>query len=177
VKRILLSVLLVSILISSGCTTERVVTKQELIITTTTETITLPAETVTETVTTTVPTTIVLQTSTPPTIIDIFQQTSDIFIDIISVTSPVNRGNYATLEAQTIPSALCGIDVYYKSGKSEAFGLFPHDADADGSVSWSWLVGGNTTPGKWKIVVTAYDLENWFAEMPIAQDTVYFEVQ
>lgn len=103
---------------------------------------------------------------------------SDFFVEILSVTSPVSRGNYATLEAQTIPGALCGIDVYYKTVKSEAFGLFPHYADNSGSISWSWLVGGNTTPGKWEIVVTAYDLDNWLtSEWPFAQDTVYFEVQ
>lgn len=106
-----------------------------------------------------------------------FEQTSDIFVDILSVTSPVSRGNFATLEAQTIPDAHCGIEVYYKTGKSEAIGLYSHRSDDEGCISWRWLVGGNTTPGIWEIVVTAYDLENLSAQMPIAQDITYFQVQ
>jgi len=109
--------------------------------------------------------------------IDVTEPTSDLFLEIISVTSPVYRGNYATLAAMTAPYTLCGIDVYYKSGKSEAWGLYPHKSDDDGYISWRWLVGGNTTPGHWKIVVTAYDLDNWLSDWPFAQDTVYFEVK
>jgi hypothetical protein len=28
-------------------------------------------------------------------------------------------------------------------------------ADTEGKASWTWQVGGNTTKGTWKIVVTA----------------------
>lgn len=103
---------------------------------------------------------------------------SELFIEIISVTSPVSRGYYATLEAKTIPNILCEINVYYKSGKSEAFGLYPHDSDDEGYISWTWKVGTRTTPGRWKITVTAYDLDNWLSsDWPFATDTVYFEVK
>lgn len=101
----------------------------------------------------------------------------DLFVEIISVTSPVSRGNYATLKAETLPDILCNIKVYYESGLSEAMGLYPHDSDDNGDISWQWLVGGNTTPGEWLITVTAYDLDNWFTPWPFATDSTYFEVQ
>ena len=82
--------------------------------------------------------------------------TTGLELKIISVTSPIRKGNTATLEAKTNPGAHCTITVYYKSGPSGAQGLkrTPR-ADEDGYVMWSWKVGGNTTPGKWPIKVTA----------------------
>ncbi|MBA7637999.1 hypothetical protein ES703_45648 [subsurface metagenome] len=82
-------------------------------------------------------------------------QTQDLFIEIDSVTTPIGKGYYATLIAQTLPNANCDITVYYKSGPSSAQGLYPKEADSKGSVSWSWKVGTRTTPGSWRIVVTA----------------------
>jgi hypothetical protein len=67
----------------------------------------------------------------------------------------VAQGANATLNARTEPGANCTIAVYYKSGKSAAQGLGPKTADADGNVSWTWKVASNTTPGDWRIVVTA----------------------
>lgn len=57
--------------------------------------------------------------------------------------------------AHTTPGANCTIKVYYKSGASNAAGLSPQSADANGDVSWTWNVGRSTTPGNWRIVVTA----------------------
>jgi hypothetical protein len=74
---------------------------------------------------------------------------------ILGVTSPVAPGGKATLEARTAPGAHCTITVYYKSGPSRAGGLTPKDADADGNVGWTWSVGNQTTPGIWKITVSA----------------------
>jgi len=75
-------------------------------------------------------------------------------LEIVSVTSPVSAGAYASLTAKSVPNAACSITVYYKSGASEASGLGPQTADANGMVSWSWKVGNRTTPGTWRIVVT-----------------------
>jgi predicted small secreted protein len=77
------------------------------------------------------------------------------YIRIVSVTSLVSPGAYATLEAKATPGAECTITVYYKSGPSEAQGLYPKQANSNGHVSWTWKVGTRTTPGRWKIVVTA----------------------
>lgn len=78
-----------------------------------------------------------------------------LFLEILYVTSPVGRGQYANLQARTLPGATCTITVYYKSGPSRASGLYSKIADSEGLVSWSWRVGTRTTPGTWRIVVTA----------------------
>jgi competence protein ComEC len=73
---------------------------------------------------------------------------------ILSVSSSVSVGSSATLTAQTSPNASCSIIVHYKSGPSHASGLAPKNADASGTVSWTWKVGTNTTRGTWPIDVT-----------------------
>ena len=75
-------------------------------------------------------------------------------LEILPVTS-VAPGGEATLRARTAPLAACTITVYYASGPSTAQALDPKPADAAGNVSWTWTVGTNTTPGGWRIVVTA----------------------
>jgi hypothetical protein len=46
-------------------------------------------------------------------------------VKLVSVTSPINHGAYATLRVSLTPAARCSITVYYKSGPSEAAGLYP----------------------------------------------------
>src|SRR5439155_25739683 len=75
-------------------------------------------------------------------------------VRITSLTSPIAHGAYATLGAQTGPSAYCTIVVEYKSGPSTAAGLGPKTASASGAVSWTWKVGTRTTPGSWPVTVT-----------------------
>lgn len=75
-------------------------------------------------------------------------------LTILSVTSPVSKGSTATLTAQAAPGAACTITVYYKSGPSQAQGLEPKTAGADGKISWSWTVGVRTSAGNWRIVVS-----------------------
>jgi micrococcal nuclease len=75
-------------------------------------------------------------------------------LQIVSLSSPIAKGANATLTAKTLPGASCTIAVYYKS-KSSAAGLTPKAADGNGDVSWTWKVGASTTPGTWRIVVTA----------------------
>jgi hypothetical protein len=74
-------------------------------------------------------------------------------ITVISLTSPVSHGNAANLSVRTAPGAECTITVTYKSGPSRARGLVPNTAGDDGIVSWTWIVGTRTTPGKWPITV------------------------
>jgi endonuclease YncB( thermonuclease family) len=76
-------------------------------------------------------------------------------LQIVSVTSPVKAGTSATLVAQTKSNAECAITVYLKSGPSTAAGLTKKNADSDGKASWTWKIGSSTTPGTYKIVVTA----------------------
>jgi hypothetical protein len=75
-------------------------------------------------------------------------------VRLISVTSPVSVGSYATLRASVSSLRVaCSISVYYKSGPSEAAGLYSK-RPARGRVSWTWKVGTRTTPGRWPILVS-----------------------
>jgi hypothetical protein len=71
---------------------------------------------------------------------------------LVSVTSPVARNAHATLVAHVAPAQRCKIAVLYKSGPSQAQGLNAK-RPVQGRVSWTWMVGGNTTLGKWPIQV------------------------
>jgi micrococcal nuclease len=72
---------------------------------------------------------------------------------LVRVTSPISPGSDATLVAQVRPARRCRITVYYKSGPSVAQGLYPKRPH-NGRVSWTWMVGTNTTPGRWPIQVS-----------------------
>jgi hypothetical protein len=72
-------------------------------------------------------------------------------VRLVSVTSPINHGGYATLTVSVSPARLCSITVYYKSGPSEAAGLY---SKRGSRISWTWKVGTRTTPGRWPIVVS-----------------------
>lgn len=87
-------------------------------------------------------------------------------VDPVAATG---QGSHATLTAHTSPGANCTIAVYYSS-KSTAAGLEPKVADGAGNVSWTWKVGTRTTPGSYRIVVTAA------VGGTTASDTVYFQV-
>ena len=71
---------------------------------------------------------------------------------LVSVTSPVKKIAQATLVAHVVPARRCTITVHYKSGPSVARGLNPK-RPVHGRVSWTWMVGGNTTLGTWPITV------------------------
>jgi len=88
-------------------------------------------------------------------------------VDPVAATG---QGSYATATAHTSPGANCTIAVYYNSGKSTAAGLGGKTADAAGNVSWSWKVGTRTTPGTYRIVVTAT------LGGATRSETVYFQV-
>jgi hypothetical protein len=79
--------------------------------------------------------------------------TADARVRLLSVSSPVSRGNAATLVARVSPAQSCSITVYYKSGPSQAKGLY-RKRPVGGVVTWSWIVGTRTTPGRWPIVVS-----------------------
>ena len=83
-----------------------------------------------------------------------FAAASELQITLASVSSPVAPFGTAALEIQTEPGAACEIEVIYRSGPSRARGLVPQTASASGRVTWRWVVGSNTTPGGWPIVVT-----------------------
>jgi hypothetical protein len=67
------------------------------------------------------------------------------------LTSPITAGAYATLAVRTPRPTTCSISVYYKSGPSQAAGLYPKRGTR---ISWTWKVGTRTTPRSWSIVVS-----------------------
>jgi hypothetical protein len=67
---------------------------------------------------------------------------------------PAYRGNPVTLTARVSSSHVtCSITVYYKTTVSHAKGLYSK-RPVRGRVSWTWLVGTRTTPGRWPIFVS-----------------------
>lgn len=75
-------------------------------------------------------------------------------VKLVSLTSPVMAGASARLTVETVAGADCRISVRYRSGLSKARGLDPKAADAQGRVTWTWLVGTRTSPGAWPVTVT-----------------------
>ncbi|MCK4579734.1 MAG: hypothetical protein KAU10_00185, partial [Dehalococcoidia bacterium] len=87
------------------------------------------------------------------------KEDSPLAIDLSEQVSQVEPGGTAELKIRTHPGAICSIAVCYESGLSAATGLTKHspqEVDQNGECSWQWRVGGNTKPGEWPIVVTAY---------------------
>jgi len=84
------------------------------------------------------------------------------FQELVDLTSPVSPGAYATITVFTDANTACSIVVNYKSGPSTAQGLDSKLATSNGICSWTWLVGTNTTPGTWTIVVTTGDIRRTY---------------
>ena len=75
---------------------------------------------------------------------------------IVSLTSPVSAGQAANVKVQTSPGGSCSIVYTHPSGKrSTAAGLDPKTADANGTVTWTWLISQQTQPlGNGKVLVS-----------------------
>jgi hypothetical protein len=73
-------------------------------------------------------------------------------VKLLSVTSPASPGSHATITVAVSKSTTCKIIVMYKSGSSHAQGLYPKRV-VGGRVSWTWMVGTNTTGGRWPIYI------------------------
>ncbi|MBD3917258.1 hypothetical protein H8B09_00710 [Paenibacillus sp. PR3] len=77
-------------------------------------------------------------------------------IQIISVQpDPVHPGRKATVVVRTNPNTELKLSIRYKSGYSQAKNVGTASSDANGYLQWTWLVSGNTTPGIWRLDVTA----------------------
>ncbi|MEG6589222.1 pilus assembly protein [Paenibacillus barengoltzii] len=72
---------------------------------------------------------------------------------VIAKPDPAYAGRRATVLAKVAPGSTAKLTVYYKSGVSQAKYLGEATADDQGQISWTWLVGGNTTPGTWSFVI------------------------
>jgi hypothetical protein len=84
--------------------------------------------------------------------------TDQISIQIVSVNpDPVHPGRKATVIVRTNPNTELKLSIRYKSGYSQAKNVGNAVSDANGYLQWTWLVSGNTTPGVWRLDVTAAD--------------------
>ncbi|MNW48802.1 TadE-like protein [compost metagenome] len=72
---------------------------------------------------------------------------------VVSKPDPAYAGHRATIVAQVAPGTSAKLTIYYKSGVSQAKYLGEATADDQGRIAWTWLVGGNTTPGTWSFVI------------------------
>jgi|GEM_PF-3819171 len=78
---------------------------------------------------------------------------AELTIRLLSITSPVKRGGPARVEILTTPTAVCDIDVVYRSGRSRAPQLRPRRADDGGRVVWLWRVGTQVKPGRAQVTI------------------------
>src|SRR4051812_28514257 len=74
-------------------------------------------------------------------------------VRLASLTSPIGAGSDATLAVAVPSGTTCSIVVNYKSGPSSAAGLYSQRVNA-GRISWTWMVGTRTTPGRWPIDIS-----------------------
>lgn len=75
-------------------------------------------------------------------------------------TNYVEAGSNATVTIQGAPNTEYRIHVYYSTRESKAEGLDAKISDGDGSVTWEWKVGPNTSPGIHEIIVEGGGTKN-----------------
>lgn len=82
------------------------------------------------------------------------QAPSQEWIQVLAWPERVGRKETATVTIQALPNTTYSITVNYKSGPSSAKGLEDKTSDGSGQVSWSWKVGGRTSPGTFHITIS-----------------------
>lgn len=97
------------------------------------------------------PATTIPQTDFPSTTPPVTESSGITFISWPETTS---RNRDVTVKIKGTQNTTYSITVYYKSGASTADGLEDKTSDANGNVSWTWHIGGRTSPGTFKIVVS-----------------------
>jgi len=70
------------------------------------------------------------------------------------LTTPVKAGENATVNVHTNTKADCTISVIYAKTPAVDSGLIKKQADAYGSVSWTWTVATDAPAGSWPVKVT-----------------------
>lgn len=66
-------------------------------------------------------------------------------LQFVSAPTSVARSSDAYVQVKGAPNTDYRITVMYKSGASDADGLYTKTSDADGYVSWTWHIGGKTS--------------------------------
>ncbi len=88
--------------------------------------------------------------------VPILTDTSSPKVDIIIIKKPdtAHRNETVSLTIQGQPNTEYKLRVKYKSGWAEADGLGTKISDANGMITWTWMVGSRTTLGTWPIEIT-----------------------
>ena len=75
-------------------------------------------------------------------------------ITLQSLTSPVKAGDDARLRLVVGASSRCDIEYISPAGTaSNARGLVPRTANAQGNIDWTWTIGSSTQPGQGTVQV------------------------
>lgn len=91
-------------------------------------------------------------TTQPPT--EPATQPANEGITFVSWPQTISRNETGTVTIKGKPNTSYTITVYYKSGPSTADGLEAKTSDGNGYVTWNWKIGGRTSFGTFKIVVS-----------------------
>lgn len=91
-------------------------------------------------------------TTQPPT--ESVTQPANEGITFIAWPQTISRNETGTVTIKGKPNTSYTITVYYKSGPSTADGLGTKTSDGNGYVTWNWKIGGRTSFGTFKIVVS-----------------------
>lgn len=75
-------------------------------------------------------------------------------LTVISWPKTISRNETGMVEIQGKPNTTYTIQVYYKSGASTADGLEAKISDDNGYAFWTWKVGGRTSAGAFRIVIS-----------------------
>jgi len=75
-------------------------------------------------------------------------------ITLVSLTSPIGRNQTAKISIKGVPNTEYSISVYYSTSESSAAGLEDKISDTNGNVSWEWKIGGKTSSGDYRIVIS-----------------------
>jgi len=133
-------------------TSTTIATTQATTTTDSVATTTTPSTTSTNLATSTKPATTTVTTTTEKLVaVQSQTQPSGQVLSLVSFTNPLQRNNDATITIKGKPGEDYDINVYYSSGASKAEGLENKPANPDGTVTWTWHVGGKTNPGNYHI--------------------------
>lgn len=91
-------------------------------------------------------------TTQPPT--EPATQPANEGITFVAWPQTISRNETGTVTIKGKPNTSYTITVYYKSGSSSADGLGTKTSDGNGYVTWNWKIGGRTSFGTFKIVVS-----------------------
>lgn len=87
----------------------------------------------------------------------------------VTITTPIGRNEEATVSIVGTPNTNYDITVIYSSGESSADGLEDKISDENGTVYWTWKIGGRTTLGTYDISIKGDDGSSFYTSIEIIE--------